>query len=128
MAELLQVLISVQLDASSVLAKVYELETEKHALEQKMLEIEKWAETEKKYELKEIAPGVLAYAYKTADDPSKPKHWLCPACYTKQKASILQRNGFSPDGAKYVCLLCGAEVIDSTDKPQSLVDFRPQRG
>jgi hypothetical protein len=86
-SKILEVLVSVQLQASSVLA----LEIEKHALTKRLMELEKWSQTESQYELKEIARGIFVYAYKQTAEKSEPAHWLCTNCWQDKTKSILQR-------------------------------------
>jgi hypothetical protein len=63
-SKILEILVSVQFQTSTVLAEVHKLEIEKHNLTKKLMEFEKWSETETQYELKEIASGVFMYVYK----------------------------------------------------------------
>lgn len=105
-SKILEVLISVQFQTSSMLAKAHELEIEKHDLTKKIMDFEKWSETETQYELKEIASGIFVYSYKPTIDPTKPKHWLCTNCY-KDKIKSIIRLSFEGDSAnQYACPNC----------------------
>lgn len=111
-SKILEVLLTVQTNALSVNAIAQELQEEKATLTQKIMEFEKWSETETQYELKEITSGIFVYSHKTAVDPTKPIHWLCAKCYHEQKKSILQRTRHDPGGMHYVCHSCSSEIID----------------
>lgn len=105
-SKILEVLVSVQLQASAVLAKAHELEIEKHNLTTKLMELEKWSETENQYELKEITRGIFVYTYKKTTEKSKPMHWLCTNCYGNKTISIIQK----ALGDKYFCPKCKTEL------------------
>jgi len=105
-SKVLEVLISVQMQALSVNAIAQKLQEEKFELTQKVMEFKKWSETEAQYELKEIAPGILIYAYKKGDDAIEPMHWLCPNCWHDKKKSILQRNYHDSNSGMYACKKC----------------------
>ena len=124
-SKILEVLLSVQTNALSVNAIAQKLQEEKRQLEQKIMEFEKWSETESQYELKEIATGVFVYSYKTTVKTSEPIHWLCAKCYNKRKKSILQRRNHLPDGIHYLCNNCNANYIDHS-KPLVLQDDYPE--
>lgn len=114
-SKILEVLLTVQTNALSVNAIAQELQEEKYALTQKIMEFEKWSETENQYELKEIAIGVFVYSRNSAMASSEPKHYLCARCFNERKKSILQRFSHSFDGIHYVCHTCTSEIIDRSD-------------
>ncbi len=60
-------------------------------LKKRVAELEAWEADKKRYELKEIAPGVFAYLLKETMANGEPAHQLCAACYQHNKKSILQR-------------------------------------
>ena len=111
-SKILEVLVSVQFQASSVLAKMNELEVEKHELTKKLLELESWSKTEKKYQLKEIASGVFIYEHQPVNESSEPLHWLCATCFQDRQKSILQRKQKSVGGIIYICHKCQSEIRD----------------
>lgn len=114
---ILKVLLSVQSDALSVQSKTHELAIEKHNLTKKLMEFEKWSETEQQYELKEVIRGVFVYSYKKENEISQPMHWLCTNCWKDKVKSILQRTA-SDD--TYTCPKCKTEINLSMD---TFVDF-----
>lgn len=105
-SKILEVLLSVQTNALSVNAIAQELQEEKYALTQKIMEFEKWSETERQYDLKEIAPGIFVYFYKKGNEPTEPIHWLCTNCW-KDKIKSIIRLEFDTSGIRgYVCPNC----------------------
>ena len=109
-SKILEILLSVQAQALSVNAIAQKLQEEKHELTQKLMEFKKWSETECQYELKEIATDIFVYAYKVADNSSKPMHWLCPKCYQERKAHILQFDHDFIGGKHYFCPNCNTKL------------------
>ncbi|GAB3416774.1 hypothetical protein NX774_12095 [Massilia agilis] len=55
-----------------------------------------------RYELAEVAPGVLAYALRDAHRGLEPMHYICPACRNNSKKSILKRT----ENATQIALVC----------------------
>jgi hypothetical protein len=108
-SKILEVLLSVQTNAVSVNVIAQKLQEEKSALTQRIMEFEKWFETELQYELKEIAPGIFVYCYKITDDPAKPIHWLCAKCFHERKAHIIQLDRESAAGKHYFCPNCSTK-------------------
>lgn len=108
-SKILEILLAVQMNALSVNEIAQKLQEEKAALTQKIMEFEKWSETETQYELKEIAPGVFVYSFKIADDSTKPVHWLCAKCFHERKAHIIQLDRESAAGKHYFCPNCSTK-------------------
>lgn len=119
-AKVLEILLSVQSDALEMKEKHHLFLEEISDLKKQIMEFEKWSETEKQYELKELASGVLAYALKQTDESSNPFHLLCAKCYNDRKKSILQRVSKTMAGVKYICHTCKSEILDhSQETPPS---------
>jgi hypothetical protein len=109
-SKILDILLSVQSDALQMQEKHHLLLREKDNLEKKLMELEKWSETEIQYELKEVARGFFVYAYKKPDNLGKPDHWICANCYKDRKASILQLVSGSMIKKRYFCPNCKTDV------------------
>jgi hypothetical protein len=109
-SKILEILLSVQSDALLMQEKHLFLLRDKDNLEKKIMEIEKWSETETQYELKEVARGFFVYAYKKSDDSMKPIHWLCANCYKDRKASIIQLISGNMMKKRYLCPNCETEI------------------
>jgi uncharacterized coiled-coil protein SlyX len=75
-------------------------------LEQKLVSMEAWETEKKRYELKEISPGVFAYASKESVSGSEPAHCICTACYEKRVKSILQCHTTHGRSITYLCPNC----------------------
>ena len=114
-ADLLGILLAVQSDALIVNAKHQELLKLKYDLEKKILEFENWSETERQYELKEVAPGIFVYAYKKTVESAEPMHWLCTNCWKDRIKSIIQK----PLGDSYTCPKCKTELYPFLNKRHS---------
>ncbi len=120
-SKILEVLVSVQFQASSVLAKAHELEIEKHNLAKKLMEFEKWSEAEQQYELNEIATGVFVYAYKKTTENKEPIHWLCTNCWKDKIKSIIQKSSV---GTNY-CPMCKIPIPTEVFSQATVNDWNP---
>jgi hypothetical protein len=89
-SDILEKLLDLRIDALSLQEKTSTLINEKEELAKKLMEFEKWAETERQYELAKLPPGILVYAQKKSGTSTEPKHWLCTNCWKDRKKSILQ--------------------------------------
>lgn len=129
-SKILEVLLAVQTNALSVNAIAQKLQEDKRELTQKIVEFEKWSETEAQYELKEISVGVFVYSYKITDKPSEPIHWLCAKCYNEKKKSIFQFDRASGVGSHYICHNCKSEITVHNKEYLSSCreDFGPRSG
>ena len=90
----------------------------KEQLEKQVAQLKAWDEDKANYELKPLAPGVLAYAYAPKTEPTKPPHWLCPNCWHEAKKSILY---LDHQRSAWRCPAC------RTDYPLPPQPFRPGR-
>lgn len=115
-SKILEVLIAIQSDALAVQEKHQKILEEKYELTKKLTEFEKWSETEKQYELKDLGGNVFVYAYKKFENSAKPMHYLCTNCYNAKKKSILQCLGTYSTGTEYICHACNSKIIDRTVK------------
>lgn len=61
-----------------------------------------------RYELKNIAPGALAYMLKPEARGGEAPHWFCQACYDQGKKSLLQKSPMSKP--IYACTACKTVV------------------
>jgi len=109
-SKILEILLSVQTQALSVNAIAQELQQEKYNLTQRLMDLEKWSETEMQYELKEIVTGLFVYSYKATDPQEKPMHWLCPKCFQEKKAHIIQLQSDTAAGKNYFCPNCNTKI------------------
>jgi hypothetical protein len=89
--ELQSAVIALQTAITGIQAQNYELLNENNQLKQQLADLKKWETEAQKYTLEEIAPGVLAYVFKSGPESITPIHWLCANCYQNKEKSILQR-------------------------------------
>ena len=120
-SEILKVLIAVQTDALSVNAIAQKLQEEKYTLTQKLMEFEKWSDTEQQYELKEIIAGVFVYAYKKTTENKEPMHWLCTNCWKDRIKSIIQKSSV---GTNY-CPMCKTPIPTEVFSQATVNDWKP---
>jgi hypothetical protein len=82
------------IDAQSAILAMQDLYAalldEKQELKKKVAQLEAWDEEKEDYELRELAPGVLAFAYAPKGESTQPFHWLCEKCFQENKKAILQ--------------------------------------
>lgn len=81
-----------------------------HELEQTIARYDDFDVEAKKYELRTLAPGSVAYALKDSAGGGEPPHHLCPTCYGERRKSILQfaKQDFHFDTLS--CPRCGTTV------------------
>lgn len=76
-------------------------------LEEQVRRFETWEAEKKRYELKQLYPGFLAYAVKETERGGEPLHAICANCYENGLKSILQSNGkLILNEHAFVCLSC----------------------
>lgn len=78
-------------------------------LEQLAVKVEDWSSQAERYEMKEIARGVVAYTPKPGMEHGEAPHSLCASCFQNQKKSILQQD-YHPRGVRYRCPSCDFTV------------------
>ena len=105
-SKVLEILLSVQSDALLMKEKHSVLLSEIDSLKKKILEFENWSDTEKKYELKEVATQTFLYAYKKSETNPQPSHYICPQCYQDKKTYILQLYYEGEGTTQYQCTNC----------------------
>jgi hypothetical protein len=132
-------------DATTIQAKVFELQRaiidaqqsvfaaneERSGLIQQVNDLEKeqtclkeWEAEKLRYELVEIAPGILAYAIRESMRGAEPFHYLCANCYTSGRKSFLQQQVRTPRLDRYKCTGCGEEL--SNDKDRGPISTHPR--
>jgi hypothetical protein len=105
--ELQSAVIALQTAIVGIQAQNQELLNENNRLKQQLIDLKKWETDAAEYELKEVAPGVFAYAFKSTPKSTSPPHWLCANCYEKKEKSILQQGRKSgPLGTPLDCPRC----------------------
>lgn len=102
---------------------IFELQANNHtlleqnrALGNEMAKLKEWQVEAAKYQLAELAPGVLVYAYQKNQDNTEPAHSLCPNCYQKQFKSLLQVKYKDSRGTHYFCPQCDIGLTDPVNR------------
>ncbi|MEM7621389.1 MAG: hypothetical protein AAF228_13255 [Pseudomonadota bacterium] len=84
------------------------------SLKEEVLQLRDWSADKARYELKEIAPGVTAYAIKEPMQDGEFKHHICVKCFQHNKKSILQKEIRSPGRARVLtCKECKSDFYIS---------------
>jgi hypothetical protein len=84
-------------------------------LEKEMASFEAWETEKKRYELKDLGWGALAYMLKPDTRGAEPPHWACTNCYGNRRISIVQYTIKKGEGMRYCCPACSAIINPSTD-------------
>jgi Zn finger protein HypA/HybF involved in hydrogenase expression len=86
-------------------------------LEKEVANFKTWETEKKKYEMKLLSPGSVAYALKEQVQGTEPDHYICANCYEDGKKSFLQRKPANPLGRQhfgekdtYTCPKCHSSV------------------
>lgn len=96
---------------SRLMSRVAELEAE-------LKIVRSWEDQMSRYALRELAPGVLAYALRQEEANGEPPHLLCTNCVGQRQKSLLQLRSQNEFGKWYLCHNCKSEIhIDSSYRP-----------
>ena len=82
-------------------------------LEKEVASFEAWNAQSKRYELKELGSGSLAYMLKRDTRDAEPPHWICATCYGQHRVSIIQHTKTPGHGLRYRCPVCNTEIYPS---------------
>lgn len=91
-------------------------------LKKQVANLEAWEVEKQRYDLKAITEGSFAYALKPDAQGAEPPHYICAACYSRGKKSILQKIPANTAQrqlgipTKYHCSECKADVVAPADK------------
>ncbi|MFZ1960686.1 MAG: hypothetical protein WAU63_05505, partial [Methylovirgula sp.] len=95
-------------------------------LEKTVADLETWEAEKQRYDLIELAPGLVCYMVKEAMRGGEPPHRLCANCYSGGKKSFLQKQISGEYYDEYRCNCCGEKIpVDKGDPPQPK-PFRPE--
>lgn len=76
---------------------------------------EAWDSEKKKYSLKDLGSGALAYMLKPDARSGEPPHWVCTNCYSNRRISIIQHTYDKKGGLSFLCQACFGEVKPSRE-------------
>lgn len=108
--ELQGVILAAQSGALTAQSDQFSLIEKVRQLEQEVASLKGWDAQKEKYELSEISPATFAYALKADSGSPEPSHWLCAACFSDGKKSIIQQGEAIFAGVMWGCPKCRAQV------------------
>jgi hypothetical protein len=100
-----------------------ELAEKANALEQELQRLKSWEADKSRYQLKSLAPGVVAFTLR--DDmraPDEPLHLICANCCAAGRKSYLQQPISGQYYDQYKCNGCGEELPVNKGTPPSRSD------
>lgn len=111
-------LLAVKLELQGLLLEAQEAQSglagQKRELEERVRELEAWDGNQQRYELIEVAPGVVAFGLKADAEPPEAPHKLCASCFGQHQKGYLQSERRTPGMAEYlVCQRCCSELVVS---------------
>jgi cell division protein FtsB len=110
-------ILAAQQAQSELIARVSELEKE-------VSHLKNWEADKARYELAEIAPGIVAFAVKEGLRNGEPFHRICATCCAAGKKSCLQQHIRGPYYDMFKCHGCGEELaINKGDPPQNYASY-----
>lgn len=116
-APLLQMILAMEENILSVKSYISKLEEENKTKSQELMKFLKWEETEKQYEIQEIAPGIRLHVKKEGIKPGETPYWACPKCWYDFIAVPLNRVHNDAYTVGYQCPRCEKRISWSTGKP-----------
>jgi hypothetical protein len=85
-------------------------------LEEEVMHLKDWESDKKRYQLAELAPGIVVLAIKDEMRNGEPFHRLCADCAANGKKAYLQPTAQGEFYDTYKCNACGA-VLEVTKGP-----------
>ena len=84
-------------------------------LEAQVTQMKAWEAEKERYELRERAPGILAYRLKDEARGTEPTHWICATCYERSTKLILQQQRGPERSTILLCPGCETSLRTSGD-------------
>ncbi|MDQ7786069.1 MAG: hypothetical protein RDU01_00510 [Thermodesulfovibrionales bacterium] len=116
-APLLQMILAMEENILSVKSYISKLEEENKTKSQELVKFLKWEETEKQYELQEVAPGIRLQVKKEGIKPEETPYWACPKCWYDFIAVPLNKVHDDSYTVGYQCPRCEKRISWFTGKP-----------
>lgn len=116
--ELQEKILSAQQTQSALVEKVEKVGD----LEKEVGCLKDWEADKKRYQLTELAPGLVALSIKEAMRNGEPFHRICANCCANGKKSYLQQHIHGPHYDHYKCHGCGEELGVHKGTPPSHPD------
>jgi hypothetical protein len=89
------------------------------SLEKEVAQLKAWEADKQRYELKALAPGLVAFALKPTMSNGEPMHYICANCCAAGKKSYLQQHISGPYYDQFKCRGCGDEIPINKGTPPS---------
>lgn len=116
--ELQEKILAAQQAQSALVEKVDNLEKE-------VARLKDWEADKKRYQLAEIAPGIVALSLKETMRNGEPFHRICADCAANGRKFYLQQHIRGSNFDQYKCSGCGFEIgIDKGGPPSSSEAWR----
>jgi hypothetical protein len=87
--ELTREIMSAQSCTIDIQSAQFELLQSKRGLEEEIARLKAWNTEKYRYELRNVAPGAVAYVLKDTMRGSEPVHWICANCFQSGKKRFL---------------------------------------
>jgi hypothetical protein len=110
--ELQEKILSAQSAQSELVESVSELK-------KRVAELEAWDAEKQRYDLAQIAPGIVCYMLKPEMRSAEPTHRLCANCYAKGNKAFLQQHLSGPSLDRFKCNACGESFDVHKGSPSS---------
>jgi hypothetical protein len=108
-------IIELQKEILAAQAAQFALVEQVDTLEKEVIKFETWEAEKKKWELKDLGRGALAYMLKPDCRGTEPPHWACTNCYGNRRISIIQHIRIRGEGREFSCPSCHSSLNPSLD-------------
>jgi hypothetical protein len=108
--ELTREIMSAQACALAVQSEQFDLLQSKRDLEEEIVRLKAWSTEKYRYELKNVAPGAMAYVVKANMQGSEPTHWICANCFQSGKKRFLNESHSDLHFVYHKCQECAGKI------------------
>jgi hypothetical protein len=108
--ELTREIMSAQACALAVQSEQFDSLQSKRDLEEEIVRLKAWSTEKYRYELKNVAPGAMAYVVKANMQGSEPTHWICANCFQSGKKRFLNESHSDLHFVYHKCQECAGKI------------------
>ena len=108
--ELTREIISAQSCTITTQSSQFELLQSKRGLEEEITRLKAWNTEKYRYELRNVAPGAVAYVLKETMRGSEPVHWICANCFQSGKKRFLNESHSDLHFDYHKCQECAGKI------------------
>jgi hypothetical protein len=108
--ELTREIMAAQAYALAVQSEQFDLLQSKRDLEEEIARLKAWSTEKYRYELKDVAPGAVAYVVKAKMQGSEPVHWICANCFQNGKKRFLNESHSDLHFDYHKCPECAGKI------------------